>query len=564
MRSSFTAASLVCGLASSEAILIASRAVQGIGAAIISPAALSIVMTTFEEGAERNKALGIWGAMGGVGSAVGVLAGGLLTKYLGWEWIFFVNVPVGVLAFVLTPRLVRESRAERGNSPDIAGALTVTGGIALLVYAVSKAPDHGWGSGWTLSRIAASLVLLVAFLLIERRARDPLMPFAIFRVRTIAGANITGLLLGSVTFSNFFVLTLYVQQVLHYSALKTGVTFVATAGSAVLFAGLAQALVTRIGVKPVMVAGFLAMIAGMAWYTQIPTHASFASDLLPGYLFVGFALPFTFIPVSIAALAGVQAHEAGLASGLINTAQQVGGAIGVAVASSVSLSHFNHELRSGLSFPQAFTSGSQWAFWVLVGIAIACLLATLGLIREEELATGHETAPPPPSLASAPMAASGPGPASASAAAPGRVLTGAPARSRRGVDELVGRRRTRVARRSRGEPAPAGEAFAISISSSVGSPAATASRSRTFPFTCSTSSAASCHGPAATGRRAGQGCLHRGARGRGAARALPRCAARRAGSKRDRGLGGEARRCGSSGAFEEARSRAPSPPRWAC
>jgi len=214
-------------------------------------------------------------------------------------------------------------------------------------------------------------------------------------VRTIAGANITGLLLGAVTFSNFFVLTLYVQQVLHYSALKTGVTFVATAGSAVLFAGFAQALVTRIGVKPVMAAGFVAMIAGMAWYTQVPAHASFASDLLPGYLFIGFALPFTFIPVSIAALAGVQEHEAGLASGLINTAQQVGGAIGVAVASSVSLSHFNHELKLGVAFPQAFTSGSQWAFWVLAGVAVACLVATLTLIREDELApTGEAVAVP--------------------------------------------------------------------------------------------------------------------------------------------------------------------------
>jgi EmrB/QacA subfamily drug resistance transporter len=387
----FTTASLVCGLASSAGILIAARAVQGVGAAVISPAALSIVMTTFEEGAERNKALGIWGAMGGVGSAVGVLAGGVLTKYLGWEWIFFVNVPVGVLAFSLTPRLVRESRSDRASSPDVAGAVTVTAGIALLVYAVSNAPNHGWESAWTISRLVAAIVLLASFLLLETRARYPLMPFSIFRVRTIAGANITGLLLGAVTFSNFFVLTLYVQQVLHYSALKTGVTFVATAGSAVLFAGLAQALVTRIGVKPVMAVGFVAMIVGMALYTQVPVHASFVSDLLPGYLFIGFALPFTFIPVSIAALSGVEEHEAGLASGLINTAQQVGGAIGVAVASSVSLSHFDHEVKLGVPFPQAFTAGSQWAFWVLVGIAIACLVATLALIRESELAPTNDS-----------------------------------------------------------------------------------------------------------------------------------------------------------------------------
>lgn len=386
----FTVASFVCGLASSEGVLVGARAVQGLGAAIISPAALSIVMTTFEEGAERNKALGIWGAMGGSGAAVGVLAGGVLTKYLGWEWIFFVNVPVGVLALLLTPRFVRESRAEQKTSPDVAGAVTVTAGLALLVYAISNAPDHGWGSGWTLSRLAASTVLLAAFLVIEARAKHPLMPFSIFRVRTVAGANITGVLLGAVTFANFFVLTLYVQQVLHWSALKTGVAFAATAGSAVLWAGLAQFLSTKIGPKPVMAAGFVAMTGGVLWYSQIPAHASFASDLLPGYLLVGLALPFTWIPVSIAALAGVQAHEAGLASGLISTAQQVGGAIGVAVASSVSLSHFNHELKAGVKFPEAFTSGSQWAFWVMVGVAAASLLATLTLIRRDELAPAGE------------------------------------------------------------------------------------------------------------------------------------------------------------------------------
>jgi len=384
----FTLASFLCGLAWSEGVLIASRAVQGLGAAIISPAALSIVTTTFDEGPERNKALGIWGAIGGSGAAVGVLAGGVLTKYLGWEWIFFVNVPVGALAFALTPRFVRESRSERDSSQDVAGAITVTAGLGLLVYAVSKAPDHGWGSGWTLSRLVVAVLLLGAFLAVESRARDPLMPFRIFRVRTVAGANVAGVLLGAVTFANFFLLTLYVQQVLGWSALKTGLTFAATAGTAVLWAGLAQALVTKIGPKTVMAAGFVAMIAGMVWYTQIPVHATFWADLLPGYLLVGFALPFCFIPVSIAALAGVEAHEAGLASGLINTAQQIGGAVGVAVTSSVSLSHFDRLIAShGPSyFPQAFTSGSQWAFWVCVAIGAAGLVATVVLVRPDDLA----------------------------------------------------------------------------------------------------------------------------------------------------------------------------------
>jgi EmrB/QacA subfamily drug resistance transporter len=388
----FTIASFVCGLAWSEGVLIVARAVQGLGAAIITPAALSIITTSFEEGPERNKALGIWGAIGGSGAAVGVLAGGILTKYLGWEWIFFVNVPVGALALALAPRFVRESRSDRDHSNDTAGAVTITAGLALLVYAVSEAPNHGWGSAWTISRLVVAVVLLLAFLVIESRAKDPLMPFRIFRVRTVAGANVAGLFLGAIVFANFFLLTLYVQQVLQWSALKTGVTFVATAGTAILWAGIAQALVTRIGVKPVMIAGFIALIAGMIWYTQIPVHASYASDLLPGYLLVGFALPFTFVPVSIAALAGVERHEAGLASGLINTAQQVGGAIGVAVTSSISISHFNHLVKSGTPVPEAFTSGTQWAFWVTVGIAVAGLIATMALIRTNEIGAMEEAA----------------------------------------------------------------------------------------------------------------------------------------------------------------------------
>jgi EmrB/QacA subfamily drug resistance transporter len=389
----FTTASLFCGLAWSEGVLIGARAIQGFGAAIISPAALSIVTTTFEEGAERNKALGVWGAMGGSGAAVGVLLGGVLTKYAGWEWIFFINVPVGIIAFLLAPRLVRESRDERSTTPDIAGALTVTAGIALLVYAVSNAPVHGWGSGWVLSRLVISAVLIVAFLVIEARAKEPLMPFSIFRIRTVAGANSTALMLGAVTFSNFFILTLYVQNVLHYSALRTGVTFAVTAVSAVLWAGVSQALVTKIGVKPVMIVGFVVFAVGIFWYTQISAHGSFASDLLPGYILVGFALPFTFIPISIAALAGVQAHEAGLASGLFNTAQQVGGAIGVAVVSSVSISHFNHLIGQGIPFADAFTSGSQWAFWVMFGISLACIVAAVTLIKRDELAPASEAVP---------------------------------------------------------------------------------------------------------------------------------------------------------------------------
>jgi len=382
----FTTASLFCGLAWSEGVLIGARAVQGFGAAVISPAALSIITTTFEEGAERNKALGVWGAMGGSGAAVGVLLGGVLTKYAGWEWIFFINIPVGVIAFLLAPRFVRESRDDTSTTPDVAGAVTVTAGIALLVYAVSNAPVHGWGSGCVIARLVVSAALILAFLAIEARAKEPLMPFSIFRIRTVAGANATAFMLGAVTFANFFVLTLYVQQVLHYSALKTGVTFAVTAVSAVVWAGLSQYLTTKVGAKPVMIVGFVAFAIGIFLYTQISADGSFVGDLLPGYLVVGFALPFTFIPISVAALAGVKPAEAGLASGLFNTSQQVGGAIGVALVSSVSISHFNHLTGQGVPFAQAFTSGAQWAFWVMFGISLAALLAAVTLIKRDEVA----------------------------------------------------------------------------------------------------------------------------------------------------------------------------------
>ncbi|HYA44143.1 MAG TPA: MFS transporter, partial [Acidimicrobiales bacterium] len=254
----FSVTSLICGLASSMAMLIASRAVQGLGAAIISPATLSIITTTFEEGMDRNKALGIWGAMGGAGAAAGVLFGGILTKYFGWEWIFFVNVPVGAAVLAATPFRVRESRAQlRTRRFDVFGATSVTAGLALLVYGISEAPTVGWATGQTLGVLIGSLVLLVVFVVWEARAEAPLMPLGIFRLRMLAGANAVAVLLGAVVFANFFLLTLYVQDVLRYSALRTGLTFLATAGTTVVVAGAAQALTTRFGARPVMAIGLL-------------------------------------------------------------------------------------------------------------------------------------------------------------------------------------------------------------------------------------------------------------------------------------------------------------------
>jgi len=390
----FTTASLVCGLSGSEGMLIAARAVQGLGAAIIAPAALSIVMTSFEEGAERNKALGIWGALGGSGAAVGVLAGGILTESLGWEWIFWVNVPVGAAVIALTPFVVPESFRETARRRyDPLGAITVTAGLALFVYAISEAPNVGWTTARTILLLAAAGALLIGFVVIERTVEQPLMPFRIFSVHTVAGANAVGALLGAVIFANFFLLTLYVQNVLGFSALRTGVTFLATAGTAVISAGAAQALTTKFGAKPIMTIGLLLLTAAMVWYAQIPADGSYASDLLPGYVMVGVGIAFAFVPVSIAALAGVAEREAGLASGLINTSQQIGGAIGVAVASTVFTSHFKSLTSEGNPLPEALTGGYRWAFWALAVFGVAAVVAAVTLIRREELAESPTAAP---------------------------------------------------------------------------------------------------------------------------------------------------------------------------
>jgi len=390
----FSIASLVCGLAGSTGVLVAARAVQGFGAAIVSPATLSIITTTFEEGSERNKALGIWGAMGGSGAAAGVLFGGILVKYLGWEWIFFVNVPVGALVLALTPTIVRESRApDAGRNFDVIGASSVTAGIALLVYAISKAPVDGWSDTTTIVLLIAAAALLAFFVAWEVRVTNPLMPLSIFRIRTLAGANVVGLMLGASIFADFFLLTLYVQNVLGYSPLKTGITFLATAGTVVLVAGLSQWLSTKVGPKPVMVTGLALNTIALVWYAQIPVDGTYARNLLGGYLLFGFGLAFAFIPVSIAALAGVGPREAGLASGLLNTSQQVGGAIGVAIATSVAVSHATHLLQTGHSQASALTSGYALAFWVVAGISAAGVVAALALVKNEIPAAEAQSSP---------------------------------------------------------------------------------------------------------------------------------------------------------------------------
>jgi len=383
----FTAASLGCALATTDSFLIVMRGVQGFGAAVILPAALSIVTNMFAEGAERNKALGIWGALGATGATVGVLAGGVLTRYAGWEYIFFLNVPIGAAALLLTPRLVPESRLETARRRyDPFGAIAVTGGLLLLVYAISEAPRVGWGTGRTLGLIAASIASLVAFLVIETRVEAPLMPLGIFRLKTLAGANAVSLLLGGSFFTFIFVATLYMQQVLGYSALQTGIAWLATSVTSVAFAGLSQALVTRGSAKSVMAIGMALIGGGIIWTAQAPVHGHFLNNLVAPLFIVGIGTAFAFIPVSIAALAGVVEREAGLASGLLNTTQQVGGALGVAVASTVAATHYKTLLRGGDAHAAALTGGFQWAFWVAGAIGLCAVPITYLLVRRHELA----------------------------------------------------------------------------------------------------------------------------------------------------------------------------------
>jgi EmrB/QacA subfamily drug resistance transporter len=382
----FTLASLLCGLAQSEAWLIVARAVQGFGAALLTPSALSIITTTFTERAERNKALGVWGAVGGGGAAAGVLMGGILTRYLGWEWIFFVNVPVGATALLLTRRLVDESRVETAErSYDVPGAVLVTSGLALLVYAISRAPVVGWGTTRTIGLIVASIVILALFLAQEARATAPLMPLGFFRDRLMAAANATSFLLSASLYANFFVLTLYMQQVLHYSALQAGLAFLATAGTAVLVAGVAQAGVTRIGVKPVLLTGLVLLVLASLWYTRLPVDGKYPTDLLLPYIMYGAGIALSYVPVTIAALAGAPEEEAGLASGLINTSQQIGGAIGLAVTSTVAYTHIGDLLATGTAQNVAYTQGFQHGFWVVALVGAAALLVAVVFIRKEEI-----------------------------------------------------------------------------------------------------------------------------------------------------------------------------------
>ena len=385
----FSVASLFCGLASSSGWLVAACAVQGLGAAILSPAALSILTVTFKEGSERNKALSIWGAIAGAGGAFGVLLGGILTQEVGWQWIFYVNVPIGSLVvlasfFILAPSLSEDER--RGF--DIPGAIALTASLVLMVFALVKSTSWGWASARTIGTLAVSIILLAGFILIERRTTSPLVPLSIFGNRSLSVSNVVSLALGASIFSMFYFLSLYMQEVLGYSALRTGIGYLTIASAIIIAAGAAQALVAKFGIRSVMTLGMLLASGGLVYFTQISPHGSYAATLLPGFLLAGVGLGLSFVPVTIGAVSGVVADEAGVASGLITTTQQIGGALGVAVLSTIAVSATTNFASShGHGHQEAIAAlnhGFSLAFWFgALFAAVGAVVAFFGMKGSE-------------------------------------------------------------------------------------------------------------------------------------------------------------------------------------
>ncbi len=383
----FTAGSLACGLAPSSGVLIAARAVQGLGGAIISPAALSILTVTFPEGQERNRALGVWGAVAGGGIALGVILGGILSQGPGWRWVFFVNLPIGLLAAAVAPRLLAESRDEnRTRSYDVMGALTVTSGLVLLVYAMVNTNQYGWGSFQTIGGLVGAAVLLLAFVTIETSfATQPLMPLRIFRSRTLSGANVVALLVGLTLFSVFFFLTLYMQQVLRFSPIQAGFAYVPFTVGIIVSSALGAVLVGRFGVRWLLMAGLLVMSAGLFLLTRLPDHGSYATNILPAFIVTALGAGMVFLPMTNAAVSGADADDAGLASALLNTSQQVGGAVGLALLSTIATSFTTSVLASNphAGLPHALVAGFTRGFVVAAVFALAAAIVAMLTISRD-------------------------------------------------------------------------------------------------------------------------------------------------------------------------------------
>ncbi len=385
----FTFASLVGGLAQFQWVLISARAFQGLGAAIVSPAALSILTTTFREGSERNRALSIWGAVAAGGFAAGVLLGGVLTAELSWRWVMFVNVPIGIAAVASSPRFLSESREQTATSQiDLAGAVTVTAGLVLLVYTLVQAPVTGWVAASTVLSFVGAIALLTLFVWIEAQSRSPLVPLRIFRSSTLTAANLVGALLSAAVASMVFILTLYMQQILGYSALLTGLAFLPHALAAMIAAPLASRLVTRLGVKSTLVIGMALSMVGLLLLTQISVQDNYFRNLLPGTVLVGLGIVTGIVSVTIAATSGVGDSEQGLASGLLNTSQEIGAALGLAILVAISTARtaviVANTGSSAIALQTATTGGFQAALAVGAGFAAVGIVVAVYMIREQE------------------------------------------------------------------------------------------------------------------------------------------------------------------------------------
>jgi EmrB/QacA subfamily drug resistance transporter len=375
----FAASSLLAGFAWSAGSLIALRAVQGLGGALLAPAALSLLMTTFAEGRERNRALGIYGAASGSGAAAGVLLGGVLTSYLSWSWIFFINVPIGIGAAIVAPVLLSESRVDLGHRHfDLRGAATATSGMMLLVYALTRATTDGWSAPLTIGLLAASAALLALFVAIEARSPWPLLPLRLFRLPTLAASNAAMAIIGAVAFSEFFILTLYMQDVLHYSPVQSGVAFIAFAGTVVVVSNVAQVIVGRLGVRATLTAGLLTSAVSIALVMRVPVGGHYFFDLFPAFILGGAGMALSFVPVTIGSLAGVERSDAGVASGLVNTSRQIGGAIGIAATTAIAAAATGSAATASTA---AVDHGYRVALVVLLGLVLAGAAISFAFIR---------------------------------------------------------------------------------------------------------------------------------------------------------------------------------------
>jgi EmrB/QacA subfamily drug resistance transporter len=382
----FTVASLLNGLAVNEGMLIATRALQGLGAAFVSPAALSIISTTFSEGRDRARALGVWAAIAIGGAAVGLILGGLLTQLLSWPWIFFVNVPVGIVTFILSLRLIPESRDEHAERAfDVAGAVTVTGGLMSLVYAIVKSESAGWTSATTIGFFVLSAVLLVSFVVIEQRSKAPLVRLSIFRIRSLLTANVVMLLVACGMFAMFFFNTLYIQRVLGYGPLEAGLAFLPFTAGVMVSAGLAAQFAPRVGVRLVAGIGMVVTALGMLLLVRLPVDGSYLTDVLPALVVTSLGMGAVFMPLTLIATTGLKDEDQGLASGLFNTSQQIGGALGLAILSTIAASKTT--AAGGATDPQALVTGFHWAFGGAALFVTGGLVAMLALLRRRDVAT---------------------------------------------------------------------------------------------------------------------------------------------------------------------------------